>query len=115
VGAADVLRAAHGAGLSGVLHFRSLDGNARVFLQDGDPVHCTGYGRHGNEALSHLIREVETGRFEHRSHRGNVKPTIDQLLAVILANGVSDPGVKPAGRVRKKSRMSELLDSNVDS
>jgi tetratricopeptide (TPR) repeat protein len=115
VGAADVLRAAHGAGLSGVLHFRSLDGNARVFLQDRDPVHCTGYGRQGNEALSHLIREVETGRFEHRPHRGNVKPTIDQPLAVILANGVSDPGVKPAGRVRKKSRMSELLDSNVDS
>ncbi|HEX5132296.1 MAG TPA: tetratricopeptide repeat protein [Candidatus Krumholzibacteria bacterium] len=111
---ADVLRAAHGAGLSGVIRLHTAEGNAKIHFEDGEPIHCTGFGRSGLDALTYIVREVCDGRFEHRSHRGKVGHTIEQPLAVILANGVSDPGVAPTARTRKKSRMSELLETKVD-
>ncbi len=110
----DVLRVAHGSALTGVIVVRTEDAVAKVFLEDGEPVHCAGFGRSGLDALTHLVREVNEGRYEHRTVRSLPERTIEQPLAVILAEGVASPGFDGGGRKRRKSRMSELLESNVE-
>jgi hypothetical protein len=77
-------------------------------------VHATGFGLEGMDALTWIVREVHAGSFAYRSVRSMPQATIDQPLALVLADGVSSPGGKPERRKRKKSRMSELLDSKVD-
>jgi hypothetical protein len=111
---ADVLRVAHGSALTGAIVLKTGDGKAKVFLTDGEPVHCAGFGLAGVEALTWIVREVHEGRFAFRSVRSMPDTTIDQPLALFLADGVSSPGGKPERRARKKSRMSELLETKSE-
>jgi hypothetical protein len=111
---ADVLRVTHGSALSGVIVLKTEDGGAKVYFDGGEPVHCTGFGLSGMEALTWIVREVHEGRFAYRTVRTMPEATIDQPLALVLADGVSSPGGKPERRARKKSRMSELLDTKAD-
>jgi Tetratricopeptide repeat/Domain of unknown function (DUF4388) len=114
VDVADALRIAHVSGLSGVLILRTPDGKASVFMEDGQPVHCTGFGFEGMEALTYILHNVHTGRFVHRKRLGSVEHTIDQPLDLILAGGVAAPGAVTSPRKKKKSRMSELLETKSD-
>jgi hypothetical protein len=111
---ADVLRVAHGSALTGAVVLKTPDGTAWVYFEQGEPVHATGFGLEGMDALTWIVREVHAGSFAYRSVRSMPQATIDQPLALVLADGVSSPGGKPERRKRKKSRMSELLDSKVD-
>lgn len=108
---ADVLRVAHGAGLTGVIVLKTPEGAAKVFFENGEPVHCTGFGLSGMEALAWIVREVHEGSFAYRHLRRMPETTIDQPLAVVLADGVASPGGTPERKPRKKSRMTELLET----
>jgi len=66
------------------------------------------------EALTWVVREVHEGRFYYRPVRSMPDTTIDQPLALFLADGVASPGGTPERRARKKSRMSELLETKSD-
>ncbi|MDH4036074.1 MAG: DUF4388 domain-containing protein [Candidatus Krumholzibacteria bacterium] len=111
---ADVLRVAHGAALTGAILLKTSDGKARVYLADGEPVHCAGFGLDGVDALTWIVREVHDGHFWYRTVRSMPDATIDQPLALFLADGVSSPGGAPERKSRKKSRMSELLETKSD-
>lgn len=113
--AADALRLAGASGMSGVLVFRTPEGRARVFLEDGEPLHSDGFGYEGAEALIWLVDNVEEGSFELRPARGSVDRTIDQPLTILLAGGAAASSeAELAKRRRSKSRMSELLETHVD-
>jgi hypothetical protein len=111
---ADVLRVVHGAGLTGAIVLKTANGSARVYVADGEPVHCTGFGLEGVDALTWIVREVNDGHFAYRTVRSMPDATIDQPLALFLADGVSSPGGTPERKARKKSRMSELLETKSD-
>ncbi|HEU4365415.1 MAG TPA: tetratricopeptide repeat protein, partial [Candidatus Krumholzibacteria bacterium] len=111
---ADVLRVAHGSALSGVIVLKTPGGVARVFFENGEPVHCAAFGRSGIEALRWIVEEVHEGAFAFRSVRKMPEATIDQPLALVLADGVASPGGAPERQPRKKSRMSELLETKSE-
>jgi hypothetical protein len=112
---ADVLRVVHGAGFTGAIVLKTSDGSGKVFVKDGEPVHCTGFGLEGVDALNWIVREVHDGHFAYRTVRSMPDTTIDQPLALFLADGVSSPGGAPERKSRKKkSRMSELLETKSD-
>jgi hypothetical protein len=85
-----------------------------VYLQDGEPIHCAGFGLEGIDALNYLIKNVHEGRFVHRERCRSVERTIDQPLDLILADGVAAPGAPKGARTKKKSRMAELLETKSD-
>ncbi len=111
---ADALRIAHVSVLSGVIILHTPEGVVRVYLQDGEPIHCVGFGLEGIDALTHLIQNIHEGRFVHRERSRSVDRTIDQPLDLILADGVAAPGAPRGARAKKKSRMSELLESKSE-
>jgi len=117
VDAASVLRAINDSALSGVLTMRTPLGKARVYFDGGEPVHCTAFGEEGLDALTILLRDVEQGTFEFSPRRVNVEQTIDQSFEVILTQAnpeaASALGIAAARRPRK-SRMSELLETNTE-
>jgi Flp pilus assembly protein TadD len=111
---ADALRLASASGLSGVMVFHTPEGRAKVFLEDGEPVHCAGFGHAGVEAFAWLVEHVEEGSFELRPSRGSVERTIEQPLTLLLAGGPTTAADAEAVQRRRKSRMSELLETHTD-
>lgn len=111
---ADVLRTAHVSLLSGVIELRTPDGRASVYLQNGQPLHCKGFGLEGLGALNHILHNIHEGQFAHHPRHRSVTRTIDQPLDLILADGVAAPGGQKGTRRRKKSRMSELLETKSE-
>jgi tetratricopeptide (TPR) repeat protein len=113
---AAVLRTANDMRMTGVLTVKSAAGKARVFLDHGDPVHCEAFGKKGLDALIELLREVEQGSFDLvPGRKKRVKRTIEESLQVILTRAnpevASALGVA-AARKPRKSKMSELLETN---
>lgn len=113
---AAVLRTANDMRMTGVLTVKSDNGKARVFLDHGDPVHCEAFGKKGLDALIELIREVEQGTFDLvPGRKKRVKRTIEESFQVILTQAnpevASALGVA-AARKPRKSKMSELLETN---
>ncbi len=111
---ADALRLASSSGLTGVLVFHTPEGRAKVFLEDGEPVHCDGFGYTGVEAFAWLVEHIEEGSFELRPMRGSVERTIEQPLTLLLAGGPTTAADAEAVQRRRKSRMSELLETHTD-
>lgn len=123
VDVAEALRLVNASALSGVLTVRAPDGNARVYFDIGDPIHCDGFGREGLEALVYLVRNVDAGTFEMKNTGVKKERTIDQPLDLILADGTMTTAERGAAANRnlarrqagrKKSRMSELLETHSD-
>lgn len=114
---ATVLRTANDSHMTGVLTVRTAEGKARVYLQDGEPVHCEAFGRTGIEAITDLLRDVEEGHFELAPRRFKAERTIDQSFQIILTQAnpqaASALGVATA-RQPKKSKMAELLETNSE-
>jgi len=113
---AAVLRTANDMRMTGVLTVKSAHGKSRVYLDHGDPVHCEAFKLKGSEALIELLREVETGTFELvPGRKKKVKRTIEESFQEILTQAnpevASAIGVA-AARKPRKSRMSELLETN---
>ena len=110
----DALRLASSSGLSGVMVFHTPEGRAKVYLEDGEPVHCSGFGYTGVEAFAWLVEHIEEGSFALRPLRGSVEHTIDQPLTLLLAGRPTTAADAEAVQRRRKSRMSELLETHVD-
>lgn len=120
---AEALRLVNASALTGILAFRTPEGNARVYFDSGDPVHCEAMGRDGLEALVYLVRHIDEGTFEMKNVRIKSERTIDQPLDLILADGATTAAERGAAAKRnlarrelgrKKSRMAELLESKSD-
>ena len=120
---AESLRLVNAAALTGVLTFRTPEGNARVYFESGDPVHCVAMGRHGLEALTYLVKHIDEGTFEMKNTSVRERRTIDQPLDLILHDGATTTAERGAAAKRnlarreagrKKSRMAELLESKPD-
>ena len=120
---AEALRLVNASAQSGILAFRTPEGNARVYFDSGDPIHCAGLGRYGLEALVYLVKHIDEGTFEMKNARVKEDRTIDQPLDLILADGATTTAERglaakrnlarrEAGR--KKSRMAELLETKSD-
>ena len=123
VDVAEALRLVNASALTGVLTVRAPDGNARVYFETGDPIHCDGFGREGLEALVYLVKSVDAGTFEMKNVGVKKDRTIDQPLDLILADGTMTTAERGAAANRnqarreagrKKSRMSELLETKSD-
>ena len=112
---AAVLRTANDMRMTGVLTVKSAHGKSRVYLDHGDPIHCEAFKKKGPEALIELLREVEQGTFELVPGKKKVKRTIEDSFQVILTQAnpevASAMGVA-AARKPRKSKMSELLETN---
>jgi hypothetical protein len=114
IDAVDALRLASASGLSGVLVFHTPDGRAKVYLEDGEPAHCEGFGYEGVEAFSWLVEHVEEGSFALRPLRGSFERTIEQPLTLLLAGKPAASAHADAAKGRRKSRMAELLETHKD-
>lgn len=123
VDVAEALRLVNMSALTGVLTFRTPAGTARVYFERGAPVHCSGFGRDGLEALVYLVKSVEQGTFQMKMCPVRERLTIDQPLDLILADSRTTAAERGAAaernqarreKGRKKSRMAELLDSNSE-
>ena len=123
VDVAEALRLVNTSALTGVLTFRTPAGNARVYFERGAPVHCSGFGRDGLEALVHLVKSVDQGTFQMKMCPVRERLTIEEPLDLILADSPVTAAQHGAAakrnsdrreKGRKKSRMAELLDSHSD-
>lgn len=122
VDVSEALRLVNTSALTGVLTFRTPAGNARVYFERGAPVHCSGFGRDGLEALVYLVKTIEQGTFHMKMCPVRERQSIDQPLDLILAESPTSQAQHGAAAKRnqerretgrKKSRMAELLDSNT--
>ena len=120
---AEALRLVNASALTGVLTFRTPEGRARVFFETGDPIHCDAFGRSGLEALVYLVKHVDEGTFEMKNTGVDSRRTIDQPLDLLLADSRTTAAERGAAAKRnlarreagrKKSRMSELLETKSD-
>ncbi len=123
VDVAEALRLVNASALSGILVFRTPDGCARVYFDSGDPIHCDGLGRDGMEALTYLVKNIDVGTFEMKNTGVKMQRTIDHPLDLILTESSTTAAERGAAakrnlarreQGRKKSRMSELLDTKSD-
>ncbi len=123
VDVAEALRLVNTSALTGVLTFRTPHGTARVYFERGAPVHCSGFGRDGLEALVHLVKSLDTGTFHMKVGPVRERFTIEEPLDLILAETQTSTAERGAAAKRnlerreagrKRSRMAELLDSNSE-
>lgn len=123
VGVVEALRLVNASALTGVLVFRAPEGVARVYFETGDPIHCQGFEREGMDALAYLVKHVDEGTFEMKNRKVQVSRTVDQPLDLILAGGPTSDAERGAAAQRnrarreagrKKSRMSELLETKSE-
>jgi tetratricopeptide (TPR) repeat protein len=115
---AAVLRTANDMRMTGVLNVKSAHGKARVYLDHGDPVHCEAFGKKGHDALIELLREVDQGSFDLvPGRKKKLKRTIEESFQVILTQANPETAAAlgvAAARKPRKSRMSELLETNSE-
>ncbi len=120
---AEALRLVNASALSGALVFRTPEGPARVYFDTGDPIHCNAFGREGLDALVYLVKNIDEGTFEMKNAGVTAARTIDQPLDLILAESTTTVAERGAAakrnlarreQGRKKSRMSELLETKSD-
>jgi tetratricopeptide (TPR) repeat protein len=98
---------------TGVLEVRATSRSGKVYLDGGEPTHCTTGRKEGPEALMALLDAAQKGRFVFVAGSPPARQTIDTPLSVLMveeAHRTARPGVASA----KKSRMKELLDKKLE-
>ena len=104
---------------TGVLHVKGDSCRGKIYLENGEPCHCSAGKTQGVGALHHLMSNTATGHFEFSEGSIPLSRTIDTPLTVVLlehsAGRSSHTGRRknPTSRKNKKakSRMKELLEN----
>lgn len=113
---AEVLTMLNAQAHTGVVTVKASNCRGKVYIEGGEPCHCTSGGREGVEALMALVDNAHKGRFAFVEGSIPLQRTIDTPLSILLVeqahkrNGVA---VRP-GVVGRKSKMKELLDSKLE-
>jgi tetratricopeptide (TPR) repeat protein len=103
---------------TGVLHIKGDSCRGKIYIENGEPCHCSAGKTQGVGALHQLMSNAATGHFEFSEGSIPLRRTIDTPLTMVLlehsAGRSSRAGGRknPASRKNKKakSRMKEMLE-----
>jgi tetratricopeptide (TPR) repeat protein len=114
IGINEILSMLNSHSRSGILIVRSKAIKGEIYFEDGEVYHCKAGGIKGKEALKKIMKNAKQGYFHFRRTRSSMERTIETPLSLIM---MDLPDRKPAGEIkprtrRKKSKITELLDSN---
>ncbi len=98
---------------TGILHVKGDSCRGKIYLENGEPCHCSAGKTQGVGALHHLMSNTATGHFEFSEGSIPLNRTIDTPLTVVLLEHSAGRRKNPTRRKTKKakSRMKEMLES----
>ncbi|MGD8413316.1 MAG: tetratricopeptide repeat protein, partial [Candidatus Latescibacterota bacterium] len=107
---------------TGVLQVKGDGCRGKIYIENGEPCHCSVGKLHGVKALHHLLSNTNSGRFEFVDGSLPLNRTIDTPLTIVLVDqSYGGPGRAAKKRAaaeatakKPKSRMKELLESKPD-
>jgi len=107
---------------TGVLHVKGETCRGKIYVENGEPCHCSVGRLEGAGALHHLLGNTTAGHFEFSGGSIPLSRTIDTPLTVVLVEHAAGgprrakkrAKERKARKKKSKSRMKELLESKSD-